>query len=106
VHLNLNGDSVSVAVTLAAGSHLILDLRDVGYTTGQTVNSGVVNSKGEPLSPRSPGQDDAQFTLFQMRRFSANSNMNPGERIRLVSPGYWQERVHEDRCACKVMASD
>jgi len=85
---------LSTAVTLAAGSHLILDLREVGHLTGQSVDS----TRGEPLTPLSPGGNDARgFTAFPKRRMSASPSLSPGEHARLVLPGYWQDRMYEER---------
>lgn len=87
---------LSTAVTLAAGSHLILDLREVGHHTGQSVDS----TRGEPLTPLSPGGNTARgYTTLENRRMSAfpGSGISPGEHIRLVSPWEWQDRLLEER---------
>jgi len=89
---------ISTAVTLAAGSHLILDLREVGHLTGQTVDSTKDNLRVEPLSPLSPGRSNMQaFPNFQMRRMSSGSSVSPAERIRLVSPGQRHDQTFDER---------
>lgn len=91
---------VSTAVTLAAGSHLILDLREVGYLADLTANSQRITDKTDQTNgyvyansqlrrmsaPPSPG-------VLGMRRYS---RLLEPDRVRLVPPADW-ERAYDER---------
>jgi hypothetical protein len=83
---------LSTAVTITAGSHLILDLREVGHATTQ-LSEAIANSKGEPLSP---GPSNVYgFMSHQLKRLSGPPRQQDFRdrdgmiRLQVTPPASW-----------------
>jgi len=91
---------LSTAITLAAGSHLILDLREVGYLADTTANS-------QPTSGKTDQTNAYVYANYQLRRTTAPpspgvpvnkrySRLPEQDQVRVVSPTDWN-RTYDER---------